>query len=63
MNEDRFVTFEAQGAEHTYRLMDIQAVGVGKDDREQSYIQVFGIPLIVARNEAIRVRKLWIQEG
>lgn len=63
MNTERFVTFTSQGIEHTYRIIDIQAVGVGKTDREQSYIQVFGSPLSVPREEAIRARALWLKEG
>lgn len=62
-DNERFITFTAQGVEHTCRIMDIQAVGVGKHEREQSYVQLFGHPLSVPREEAIRVRALWLKEG
>ena len=62
-DNERFVTFTAQGVEHTCRITDIQVVGVGRNEREQSYVQLFGHPLSVPREEAIRVRELWLREG
>ena len=59
MDGDRFITFkDLSGTEHTYRLYDIQAVGVGK---AQSYIRAFDFPLVVTAEEAFRVRARWME--
>lgn len=63
MIEERFITFtDIQGIEHTYRLVDIQAVGVGRDGK-QSYIRAFNFPLTVPCEEAVHVRDVWMREG
>lgn len=64
MSEERFITFkDIQGIEHTYRIIDIQAVGV--DSRGgNSYVRAFNdLALTVPREEAVRIRARWLQEG
>ena len=64
-DNDRFITFKTrQGIEHTVRLVDIQAVGVGgRNGTPDSYVQIFNFPHTVDYSEALRVRARWLQEG
>lgn len=59
MAEERFVTFkDNQGIEHTYLIVDIQSVGVGDST---SYVRAFNFPMTIPKNEAIRVRSVWMK--
>lgn len=64
MNDDRFITFkDTLNRDHTMRIVDIQAVGVGQENDNLSYIRAHDFPLTVPRTEALRVRAKWLKEG
>lgn len=65
MTYDRFISFkDIQGIEHTVRITDIEAVGIGTPDgRTASFIRYSDFPFTVSYTEAARVKQRWMEEG
>lgn len=65
MDLGRFISFkDTQGIEHTVRVVDIQAVGLGAPNGTPlSYIRFHDFPLTVNYGVAAEVKRRWLQEG